>query len=166
MIYLTGDTHGGLQHIAHFCARINTKPSGIMIILSDAGINFSGGWRDLCKKEFISTLPITRFCIHGNHEQRPSTIPSYAEMEWHSGTVYVEKLFPSILFAKDGEVCDLNGIQTIAIAAPTALIGCFESQAGAGGWTSSPLQRSGPARKANLIRWTGRLMWCCPISRP
>ena len=115
MIYLTGDTHGDFQRIAHFCARIHTKPSDIMIILGDAGINFSGGWRDLHKKEFISELPITLFCIHGNHEQLPSTIPSHVEMEWHGGTVYVEEQFPGILFAKDGDVYNLNGMQAIVI---------------------------------------------------
>ncbi len=115
MIYLTGDTHGDFQRIAHFCARMHTKPSDIMIILGDAGINFSGGWRDLHKKEFISKLPITLFCIHGNHEQRPSTIPSYVEMKWHGGTVYVEEQFPSILFSRDGEIYDLNGMRAIVI---------------------------------------------------
>ena len=115
MIYLTGDTHGSFERIAHFCARMHTKPSDIMIILGDAGINFYGGWRDQKKKEFVSALPITLFCIHGNHEQRPATIPSYTEIEWHGGTVYVEEQFPSILFAKDGEVYDLNGLQAIAI---------------------------------------------------
>ena len=115
MIYLTGDTHGSFDRIANFCARMSTKKSDIMIILGDAGINFYGGWRDLQKKEYISTLPITLFCIHGNHEQRPATIPSYTEIEWHGGTVYVEEQFPSILFAKDGEVYDMNGMQAIAI---------------------------------------------------
>lgn len=115
MIYLTGDTHGNFERIANFCARMNTKPTDIMIILGDAGINFYDGWRDLQKKEYISTLPITLFCIHGNHEQRPATIPSYTEQEWHGGTIYVEEQFPSILFAKDGEVYELNGLQAIAI---------------------------------------------------
>ena len=115
MIYVTGDTHGDFDRIAHFCAQMNTKSSDIMIILGDAGINFYGGWRDLHKKEFISRLPITLFCIHGNHEQRPATIPTYSEQEWHGGIVYVEAQFPSILFAKDGEVYDLNGLQAIAI---------------------------------------------------
>ena len=115
MIYVTGDTHGNFSRIAHFCARMNTKPDDIMIILGDAGINFYGGWRDRHKKEFISKLPITLFCIHGNHERRPCTIPSYKETTWHSGTVYFEEQFPSILFAKDGEVYDLNGLRAIAI---------------------------------------------------
>ena len=115
MIYLTGDTHGDFRRIAQFCARMNTQPTDIMIILGDAGINFSGGWYDEHNKKFISKLPITLFCIHGNHERRPATIPSYREKEWHGGIVYVEEQFPSILFAKDGEVYDLNGLQAIAI---------------------------------------------------
>lgn len=115
MIYLTGDTHGNFERIARFCARMGTKPSDIMIILGDAGINFYGGWRALQTKEFIRALPITLFCIHGNHEQRPATIPSYTEIEWHGGIAYAEEQFPSILFAKDGEVYNLNGLQAIVI---------------------------------------------------
>ena len=34
MIYLTGDTHGDFQRIAHFCARMHTKPSDIMIMVA------------------------------------------------------------------------------------------------------------------------------------
>jgi len=115
MIYLSGDTHGDFRRIAQFCARMNTQPTDIMIILGDAGINFSGDWYDEHNKKFISKLPITLFCIHGNHERRPATIPSYREKEWHGGIVYVEEQFPSILFAKDGEVYNLNGLQAIAI---------------------------------------------------
>ena len=115
MIYVTGDTHGDFSRIANFCARMNTKSDDIMIILGDAGINFYGGWRDQHKKEFISKLPITLFCIHGNHERRPATIPSYKEIVWHGGAVFVEEQFPSILFAKDGEVYDLNGLRAIVI---------------------------------------------------
>lgn len=94
---------------------MNTKPFDIMIILGDAGINFYGGWRNQHKKEFICALPITLFCIHGNHEQCPATISSYAEQKWRGGTVYVEEQFSSILFAKDGEIYDLNGMRAIAI---------------------------------------------------
>ena len=114
-IYLTGDTHGSFSRIEKFCAKMETTKDDIIIILGDAGINFRGGWIDLQNKKYISSLPITLFCIHGNHEQRPSTISTYIEKEWHNGTVYVEEQFPSILFAKDGEVYDLNGKKAIAI---------------------------------------------------
>lgn len=52
---------------------------------------------------------------HGNHEQRPYTIDSYKEKLWHGGTVFYEEEYPSILFAKDGEIFELNGKQTIVM---------------------------------------------------
>ncbi len=115
MIYLTGDTHGGFGRIADFCMRMETTKEDTLIILGDAGINFSGGWRDMRKKDFLNALPITLLCIHGNHERRPQTIPSYRERLWHGGIVYSEEVYPTILFAKDGEVYDLEGRQAIAI---------------------------------------------------
>ena len=115
MIYITGDTHGGFRRIFDFCMKFETTIDDIMIILGDAGINYSGGIKDAILKDYIATIPITLFCIHGNHEQRPFTIPTYEETEWHGGTVYVEKEHPNILFAKDGEIFNLNGLKTVVI---------------------------------------------------
>lgn len=115
MIYITGDTHGSFARVETFCEKMGTTKEDILIILGDAGINFSDGSHDRMKKEYLETLPITFFCIHGNHEQRPGTIETYKEKMWHGGSVYFEKEYPSLLFAKDGEVFDLNGRQTIVI---------------------------------------------------
>lgn len=115
MVYITGDTHGEFERIAQFCSRMHTNRSDILIILGDAGINFYGGRRDQYKKECLSKLPITLFCIHGNHEKRPFAISSYCEKEWNGGVVYVEDQYPDLLFAKDGEVYDLAGKKAIAI---------------------------------------------------
>ena len=115
MIYVTGDTHGQFGRIIEFCERLQTKQEDILIILGDAGINYSGGWRDIKKKRLLETLRITIFCIHGNHEKRPSTIDTYREKSWHGGIVYYEETYPHLLFAKDGEVFELNGRNAIAI---------------------------------------------------
>ncbi len=115
MIYLTGDTHGDFERLESFCAENHTAKEDILIILGDAGFNYHGGLTDHKKKMFVSSLPITVFCIHGNHEQRPSTIPSYFEHSWHGGTVYREELYPDILFAKDGEIYDFDGLKTVVI---------------------------------------------------
>ena len=115
MIYVTGDTHGKFQRITDFCEHGKTSCEDIMIILGDAGINYNGWVLDREKKELLKTLPITLFCIHGNHEQRPDTIDSYAEKRWHGGIVYWEEDYPNLLFAKDGEIFDLDGKQTIVI---------------------------------------------------
>lgn len=115
MIYLTGDTHGQFERIKTFCQRFKTTKEDIMIILGDSGINFNGKIQDIKKKEFLENLPITIFAIHGNHEQRPQTIEGYKNKIWHGGMVYWEEMFPSLLFAKDGEIFDLDGKQTIVI---------------------------------------------------
>lgn len=114
-VYLTGDTHGGFKRIGVFCERMQTAKEDILIILGDAGINYYGLHRDAYKKEYISKLPITLFCIHGNHEQRPYTIFTYQEQTWHGGTVYVDPEYPNIIFAKDGEIYDFDGQKAIVI---------------------------------------------------
>lgn len=115
MIYITGDTHGYFDRIEDFCWNMNTTSDDILIILGDSGINYSGLILDLSKKRCLESLPLTIFAIHGNHEQRPHTIESYREKKWHGGSVYFEEEFPSILFAKDGEIYDFNGKKTIVI---------------------------------------------------
>lgn len=114
-IYITGDTHGRFEKVVNFCDYHNTNKDDIMIILGDAGINYYGYVRDYELKKMLSKLPITLFCIHGNHEERPFNIGSYKEVEWHGGKVYVEEEFDNIIFAKDGEIYDFNGKQTIVI---------------------------------------------------
>ena len=39
----------------------------------------------------------------------------YDEREWHGGQVFTEDRYPNILFAKDGEIYDLDGQKAIAI---------------------------------------------------
>lgn len=115
MVYITGDTHGDFRNVARFCERMQTEKSDILIILGDAGINYYGGELDAQKKKYLESLPITIFAIHGNHEVRPQTIPTYHEIEWNGGTVYVENQYPHILFAKDGELYDIGGQRTFVI---------------------------------------------------
>ena len=71
MIYITGDTHGSFDHIEYFCNDNKTSKSDVLIILGDAGINYYGSKRDRELKQWISEFPITLFCLHGNHENRP-----------------------------------------------------------------------------------------------
>ncbi len=115
MVFITGDTHGDFERIKDFCNKIKTTKEDIMIILGDVGINFSGLVADERKKEYLEALPITLFCIYGNHEQRPSNIKTYVKKEWHGGTVYVEEQYPDIIFAKDGEIYDIYGKKAIVI---------------------------------------------------
>lgn len=119
MVFYTGDTHGETRKIKHFILLNNLEPGDIIVILGDAGLNYYGNDKgDLSRKKNIGKygqFVITIFCIHGNHEMRPETIDTYKEMEWHRGSVYYEEEFPNILFAKDGEIYDLDGQSHIAL---------------------------------------------------
>jgi len=115
MIYITGDTHRDFRRVGVFCDTVESTKDDILIILGDAGINYHGDPKDKDLKRQLNELPITIFCIHGNHEQRPETIPSYEETDWNGGKVYAEPEFHSLLFAKDGEVYSLNGNRCVAI---------------------------------------------------
>lgn len=116
MIYLTGDTHRDFDRIFDFCSDNDTTTDDVLIILGDACINYFLDNRDHeLKKELSTFLEVTLLCIHGNHEERPFMINSYIEKEWRGGVVYYEEEFPNLLFAKDGEIYDLEGRKAIAI---------------------------------------------------
>lgn len=120
MIFVTADTHGSFSRfkkIKQFCKEHNTTTDDVMIILGDSGINYYEDKRDVKLKKYISKIPITFFCIHGNHEQRPYTIKTYKNtpLYWSDTTkrfhspVYKEEEFPNILFAWDNTFYHLQG---------------------------------------------------------
>jgi len=115
MIYITGDKHRIFDDIENFCEENCTTTDDVLIILGDAGINYEGEWHDTRLKRDLAQLPITLFCIHGNHEMRPETINSYEEVERFGGVVYMEEDFPNLLFAKDGEIFEFDGQRCIVI---------------------------------------------------
>ena len=114
MIYITGDTHRDFKRIVLFCYKYNTNKDDILIILGDAGINYYGKL-DNELKEQLNSLPITLFCIHGNHENRPQNILTYQQKQFLDGQVYVEEKYPSIIFAKDGETYNFNNTKVLVI---------------------------------------------------
>lgn len=115
MIYITGDKHGIYNDVVSFCDSNNTSTDDILIILGDAGINYFLDERDIVLKKKLSNLPITLFCIHGNHEERAFNIKSYVNKYFCNGIVYYEKEYPNILFAVDGEVYSFDNKKTLVI---------------------------------------------------
>lgn len=155
MIYLTGDTHGRFERIGAFCDKMQTDRDDILIILGDAGINFHAGALDILRKDYLAKLPITLLCIHGNHERRPESLPYYDEQEWHDGMVYTEAKYPHILFAKDGEVYDLNGKKAIAIGGAYSIDKAWRIE-GQSWW---PDEQPSEATKARVENTLERLDW-------
>jgi len=115
MIFFTGDTHGQGDKLLRHIRRFDLGAEDVIVILGDSGFNYYCDGRDVLFKRQINDTGVTVFCIHGNHEQRPYALKAYHEVNWRGGVAYVEDAFPNLLFARDGEVYDLDGRQAIAI---------------------------------------------------
>ena len=113
--FITGYIHGETEPIYNLCESFQPESADIVVILGDAGLNYTGRLRDRIIKEELSGLKPTFFCIHGNHENRPQNIASYKEKEWHGGRVLYEDDFPNILFPVDGDIFDIEGKRCIVI---------------------------------------------------
>lgn len=115
MFYITGDTHGEFSRFRDFKKKINPNSDDVMIILGDAGINYYHGKKDLVAKNALQSLGFQIFCIHGNHEMRPTDVVNYKQKEFLGGIVWYEEEFPNILFAKDGEIYQFGKYKCIVI---------------------------------------------------
>lgn len=134
MIYYTGDIHGMPWNIISFCKKVKTTKDDTIVILGDVGANYYGDSRDIeCKRQLSKVNP-TVLCIHGNHEMRPSSIPTYKTKEWNGGTVWFEETYPNLLFAKDGEIFDIEGIRHLVIGGAYSVDKYYRLARGYGWW--------------------------------
>ena len=116
---ITGDTHGD------FRTRLNNMREDLLqdtnlglIVLGDASFNFFLNGRDSKCKNYVSkTFAGYVYCVRGNHEQRPSLIPTMRLIydENVKGEVWVEDKWPRIRYFKDYGEYDLNGLSTYVI---------------------------------------------------
>lgn len=134
LIYYTGDIHGSKFEIIRLTKRYHLTRNDIIVILGDAGINYHGNEKDNELKESFSHLKPTIFCIHGNHEIRPWNIPTYKAKEWNGGVVWYEEDYPNILFAKDGEIYDIEDTKHLVIGGAYSVDKFYRLRYGHGWW--------------------------------
>ena len=115
MIYITGDKHADFEEVFNFCYKTGTTTDDILIVLGDSGINYYANEKDYILKNSLLQYPITFFCVHGNHEERPENIETYKTKKFQGGIVYYEEEYPNILFARDGEIYNFNNHQVLVI---------------------------------------------------
>ena len=111
MIYITGDTHRDFSRLND----LKYNEDDMLIVLGDAGINYCLNQDDIDLKENLNNLNIKLFCIRGNHEERPENISTYKEVNMFGGTVYMEDNYPNLIFAKDGEIYNIDGYKVLVI---------------------------------------------------
>lgn len=134
IVYMTGDTHGQFDRVINFCTDREVKKENTFIILGDAGLNYYGGRRDALNKKSLSELSITFFCVHGNHEMRPSPSLGYELREYHGGQVWAEPAFPNLVFAVDGEVYEFGSHACIVIGGAYSVDKHYRLARGWGWW--------------------------------
>ena len=115
MVYITGDIHGDVKYIREAIEQYSITGNDIIVILGDVGMNYYGKHGDRQRKKKLNRLGVPILCIHGNHEMRPSNIPTYKTKKWYGGIVWYEERYPNLLFAKDGEIYDLDGLKHLVI---------------------------------------------------
>ena len=111
MIYITGDVHRKFDRLKDF----PFQKDDILIILGDAGINYTLDMRDVILKYQLNNLGLKFFLVRGNHEERPENIETYEEKTMFGGKVLIEPLFPNLIFAKDGEIYNIDGNKVLVL---------------------------------------------------
>ena len=115
MVFYAGDIHGMPWDIVKFSKKFLLSEEDTIVILGDVGANYCCDERDRECKAALSKIKPTVFCVHGNHEARPAGIQSYIMTEWNGGAVWQEEKYPGLLFAKDGEIFELEGVKHLII---------------------------------------------------
>lgn len=134
MVYLIGDIHGRPDNLLRL-AENRIEETDTLILLGDVGANYYGNRRDRLIKYELSSIKGIVLCIHGNHEMRPHTIPSYKEKEWNGGIVWYEEEFPNLLFAKDGEVYEIENRRYLALGGAYSVDKFYRLEKGYGWWS-------------------------------
>ena len=111
MIYIPGDTHRDFIRLNDLEKEIDS----MLIILGDAGINYFLNEKDYALKKYLNAKNIKMFCIQGNHEERPENIVRYKETLMFGGKVFIEDEFPNLIFAKNGQVYEIEGKSVLVI---------------------------------------------------
>jgi len=111
MVYITGDTHGDFAKFKYFYL----YDGDLVIVLGDACINYYLDNRDKRLKESLKRINANFFLVRGNHEERPENIPTYHEVDMFGGKVYIEDEYPNLIFAKDGEIYNIDGKSILVI---------------------------------------------------
>ena len=165
-IFSRGDTHGRFDFLPYFCMSYETTKKDLLIILGDCGINYFGGSRDTELKESICTNEITLFCLRGNHEMRPSDVRGMVEIDYCGARAYIEYEYPNIIYAKDGEIYNINGGRFLTLGGAYSVDKWYRIETGRGWFANEQLSKD--ERAQILEKITGQevdfiLTHTCPL---
>ena len=103
-VWITGDTHRDFTRFRNYSDEDKNNPNLAVIILGDAGINYTLDEQDSQIKNKLSKLYKFRiYCVRGNHEARPQNVENMTMMYDRdvNGEVYYEEKWPNIRYFRD-----------------------------------------------------------------
>lgn len=112
--FVTGDLHADFSRLKDIP---NEEDVGL-IILGDAGFNFwLDGRDDHWKKKITKLYKFTIYCVRGNHEARPQSVPGMITLFDPSvyGGVYFQPEYPRIRYFGDYHTYIIGGYYCIVI---------------------------------------------------
>jgi len=115
---ITGDTHGEFSRFKNYDKEIQEDPNTAVIILGDAGLNWTLDERDSQVKNFLSErYKFHIYCVRGNHEARPQDVSGMKLIydEDVDGEVYIQEKWPNIRYFKDWGIYTINGLDVAVI---------------------------------------------------
>jgi 3-oxoacid CoA-transferase subunit A len=118
MVYITGDIHGNPEFLIYRAQQLSLTKDDTLVLLGDVGANYYLNERDNWVKEAMCKyIEATILCIHGNHEARPgpATCADYKVKLWNGGLTWYQEKYPNLLFACDGEIFNLAGLQCLVL---------------------------------------------------
>ena len=111
---ITGDLHGDFNRLKDIPNEENIG----FIVLGDAGFNFwLNGSDDHWKKKITKLYKFTIYCVRGNHEARPQSIPGMECVfdENVSGPIYYQPQYPHIRYFEDYGIYDIGDYKCLVI---------------------------------------------------
>lgn len=159
MIFYTGDIHRDVTRVLDSIAVGNITSDDTIVILGNVGLNYLGEEdieKDRTEKRILNSAGIEILCIHGNHEMRPERIPTYSQKKWRGGMVYYEEDFPFLLFAKDGEIYDLDGKKSLVIGGAYSVDKYYRLERG---WKWFPDEQPSEETKCHIEKVLDSVDW-------
>lgn len=117
--YIGGDLHGVAKSLHKFIAKMETpKANSAIILLGDVGFNYFGGTRDEDFKDDLNSEHVVLYCLRGNHEFRPSSLPNIIRKYDPNvdGEILYESKYPYIrYFLDEGGIYYINDKRVLAV---------------------------------------------------
>ena len=115
---ITGDCHGEFSRFKNYDKEIQKDPNTAVIILGDAGLNWTLDEYDAQIKNSLNKhYSFTIYCVRGNHEARPQNVEGMHLIydEDVHGEVYIQDKWPKIKYFKDFGLYLINDLEVAVI---------------------------------------------------